>query len=132
MVIRRPSDRAVLVSVNVDEDGSGYERPLGGHIEVGELAVETARRELREEIGEELQNLRLLDVIENLFTLNGAHGHEIVFVFEADFVDPSAYEVEKRIILDDRKGRVRVRWRRPKATIPRLVPNGIERFTHDG
>ena len=49
---------------------------------------------MREEIGQDIKNIRLLDVVENLFTLNGSTGHEIVFVFEADFVESSAYEVE--------------------------------------
>lgn len=128
VVIRRPSDGAYLVSGDVDEDGAGYERPLGGHIEVGERAAETARRELREEIGEELREVRLLDVIENLFVLNGRHGHEIVFVFRADLADPEAYEVEQRAILDDPSGRIRVRWRGPAETTPRLVPDGIAHF----
>ncbi len=80
VVVRRPRDEAILVSGDTDDDGSGYERPPGGHVEPGELAIETARRELREEIGQELQNMRLLDVMENLFRLNGVQGHEIVFV----------------------------------------------------
>ena len=131
VVIRRPRDGAILVSGDIDEDGSGYERPLGGHIEVGERAVEAVRRELREEIGEELQNVRLLDVMENVFTLSGSLGHEIVHVFEADLADPSGYEIEEQVILDDPSGKVRVRWRGVDEDLPRLVPEGIERFTRD-
>ena len=131
VVIRRPADGAILVSGDVDEDGTGYERPLGGHIELGELAEETIRREILEEIGEELRSVRLLDVIENLFTLNGAQGHEIVFVFEAEFVDDAPYQVEQRTILDHPTGRVRVRWRLPGEINPRLVPDGIERVVQD-
>lgn len=131
VVVRRPVDGAILVSGDVDEDGTGYERPLGGHIEFGELAEETIRREILEEIGEELRSVRLLDVIENLFTLNDVQSHEIVFVFEAELVDAAAYEVEQRVILDDPTGRVRVRWRLPGETNPRLVPDGIERVVQN-
>jgi ADP-ribose pyrophosphatase YjhB (NUDIX family) len=129
VVIRRPRDGAILVSGDTDDDGSGYERPLGGHVELGELAAETVCRELQEETGQELRNVHLLEVIENMFTLNGGQGHEIVFVFEADFVDGSAYDIEEQLILDDPTGRVRVRWRAPDEDHPRLVPSGIERFT---
>ena len=119
------------MSGDIDEDGSGYERPLGGHVEVGERAVEAVCRELREEIGQELRNVRVLDVIENVFTLSGSLGHEIVFVFEADLADPSGYEIEEQVILDDPSGKVRVRWRGVEEDLPRLVPEGIERFTHE-
>ncbi|MEM8924165.1 MAG: hypothetical protein AAGD35_11750 [Actinomycetota bacterium] len=66
--------------------------------------------------------------MENLFTLDGASGHEIVFVFQAEFVDPAAYEVERWTILDDPTGRTVTRWRDPNEADPRLVPAGIERF----
>ena len=131
VVVRRPSDGAVLVSGSADEGSSDYERPLGGHVEVGERAVDAVRRELREEIGQELEHVRLLDVMENFFTLDGSHGHEIIFVFEADLADPSGYEIDDQAILDDASGSVRVRWRGLDEELPRLVPAGIERFTHN-
>ncbi len=67
-------------------------RPLGGTIEFGERGQETVIRELREEIGAEVTNLRFLGVLENFFTLEGALGHEIVLAYEGDLVDKSFYE----------------------------------------
>lgn len=58
-------------------------RAPGGGIEFGETAADATRREIREEFDIELAELRLLGVLENLFTLEGNQGHEIVFVFEA-------------------------------------------------
>ncbi len=69
-----------------------FYRPLGGEIEFGELAEEAARRELREEVGAEIENVRLLQVAENIFTFLGSRGHELVWSFEASFVDPKFYE----------------------------------------
>lgn len=69
-----------------------FYRPLGGTIEFGELAPQTVERELQEEIGAAVTNLRYLGVRENLFTLEGRAGHEIVLIYEGDFVDKSIYE----------------------------------------
>ena len=91
----RNGDR-ILVSDGVDpETGGAYCRPLGGSIEFGERAQEAVIREIREELGVEIRDVRLLGVLENLFTLDGQQGHEVVFVFDASFVDESLYQREK-------------------------------------
>jgi len=64
--------------------GRASYRPVGGGIELGERATVAARRELREELGIECGELRLLGVLESIFTLEGP-GHEIVFIFETDW-----------------------------------------------
>jgi len=78
-----------------------YYRPLGGGIEFGERGEAAVRREFKEEIGAELKNLSFLASIENLYTLEGKPGHEIVLVFKADFIDPSFYEVPERPIIEN-------------------------------
>ena len=72
-------------------NGDHYYRPLGGAVEFGELAAQTAIRELREEIGAEIENVRYLATLENLFERDGQPGHQIVFLFDADFADRSLY-----------------------------------------
>jgi ADP-ribose pyrophosphatase YjhB (NUDIX family) len=69
-----------------------YARPLGGSIEFGERAVDALRREIREELGAEIAHPRLLGVLESQFVLEGRAGHEVVFVFGADFADSRLYE----------------------------------------
>ncbi|MBI3913148.1 MAG: NUDIX hydrolase [Chloroflexi bacterium] len=79
--------------------GEGYDpikretfyRPLGGTIEFGERAEETIARELREEIGAEVEGLKFLGVLENIFTFAGKPGHEIVFVYDGKLSDRSLY-----------------------------------------
>jgi 8-oxo-dGTP pyrophosphatase MutT (NUDIX family) len=78
-----------------------FYRPLGGTIEFGERSSDAARREVQEEIGAELANLRLLGCIENLFDYNGDVGHEIVFIYRADFVDLTLYQRE---MIDGQEG----------------------------
>jgi len=69
-----------------------FYRPLGGTIEFGEHSREAIVREIREELGAEIAQVRFLGALENIFTYEGNLGHEIVLVYEADFADESMYE----------------------------------------
>ena len=121
-VIRRPRDGALLVSEA--PDGS-FQRPLGGHVEFGEYAVDTLHREFGEEIGQRLTGVRLLGVLENIFPWQGGTEHEVVFIFSAAFADEAAYEIEEQVITDDTEPKSRVLWRPPGAISPPLYPDGL-------
>jgi len=84
-------------------------RPVGGTIEFGERAADALSREFREELGEDICDLQALCVLENLYTHNGAGGHEIVFVFSANFVKTRAYRRESYEFVDG-KIRNEVKW----------------------
>jgi ADP-ribose pyrophosphatase YjhB (NUDIX family) len=124
VVIRRPRDGALLVSEEANPSGELFHRPLGGHVEFGEYALDTVHREFREEIGQALTGVRLAGVLENIFQWGGATQHEIVFVFTGAFTDEAAYEIPEQAIADDR-GRARVIWRMPGAARPPLYPVGV-------
>ncbi|MDQ4122954.1 MAG: NUDIX domain-containing protein [Acidobacteriota bacterium] len=86
----------ILVSEGFDTVQQSYfYRPLGGGIEYGETSEAAISREIREELSVEIENIQLLGVLENIFTYQGEFGHEIVFVFDADFTDKSLYELEE-------------------------------------
>ena len=70
-------------------------RPLGGGIEFGEFGHDAVRREIREELGAELTGIRHLATVENIFTVDGQIGHEIVFLYEAAFADEALYGMEQ-------------------------------------
>jgi len=70
-----------------------FYRVLGGSTEFGETSEEGVRREIREELGCDIENLELLDVIENIFEFEGQKGHEITFMFKGRVSDKS---IEKK------------------------------------
>jgi ADP-ribose pyrophosphatase YjhB (NUDIX family) len=85
--------RSILITEGFDSvKQEGFARPPGGGVEVGETSADALRREIREEFGQEITQLRLLGVVENRFTYQGQPGHEIVFVYDAEFADPSLYD----------------------------------------
>jgi len=124
VMIRRPHDGALLVSEEANPSGELFHRPLGGHVEFGEYALDTVHRELQEEIGQALTGVRLAGVLENIFQWGGATQHEIVFIFTAAFADEAAYQIPEQAIADDH-GRARVIWRMPETASPPLYPVGV-------
>src|SRR5215210_502828 len=69
-------------------------RPLGGGIEFGETSAQAVAREVREEINAEVTQLKLIGTLESIFTYLGVPGHEIVQVYDGEFVDRSLYVLE--------------------------------------
>ncbi|MFW9078930.1 NUDIX hydrolase [Pseudomonas sp. P2757] len=67
-------------------------RPVGGGIEFGETSSEAVIREVQEELGLAITDLRLLGTLESIFVYNGKPGHEIVQVYDAAFADAGVYE----------------------------------------
>lgn len=108
-VVRRGED--LLVAEGTEPTGLRFFRPPGGGIEFGERAVAAVRRELREELAVELEEVRLLGVLEDVFDGDGRPCHEIVFVFAAALADPALYQRDDvGVVLDEGSP---VSWRRP-------------------
>lgn len=86
----------VLLSQGYDPSkNEHYLRPIGSSIEFAESSLQAIEREVFEEINQQITHQKLLDVIENLFHFDGQQGHEIVFMYEAEFVDPTVYNLSE-------------------------------------
>ena len=110
-----------------------YCRPLGGGIEFGERGAEAIVREIGEELGAEIEGVRPLGVLENLFTCEGKAGHEIVLVFDAAFTDRSFYD--QAVLYGHEQGAAApaftAEWKsldELAAGSVRLVPEGLAAF----
>lgn len=83
----------ILVNEFYDEaKQQTFFRPVGGGIEFGERSSDAIIREVQEELGLSISNLRLIGTLESIFTYAGKPGHEIVQVYDATFDDVAAYE----------------------------------------
>lgn len=86
----------ILVAEGYDSVKQEYfYRPIGGGIEYGEYSKDALIREIREEVNTELTQPRYLGTLENIFFFEGEQGHEVVFVYDALFIDPSFYTQER-------------------------------------
>jgi ADP-ribose pyrophosphatase YjhB (NUDIX family) len=90
--IFRQGDRVFVTKGYDPVKDQVFYRPLGGAIEFGERGADTVAREIKEEIGAQVTDLRYLTTLENIFTNGGEPGHEIILLYEGTFVDPSWYE----------------------------------------
>ena len=126
-VIRR-GDK-LLVSEGYDtEKRDHYYRPLGGTIEFGESSKIATVREMAEELNTEVTNVRWLGVVENIFTVHGQLGHEIVMLYEADFADETLYERNQICAQEDDGSPFKAIWKSLgdfKEGRGRLVPEGL-------
>jgi ADP-ribose pyrophosphatase YjhB (NUDIX family) len=87
-----------------------YYRPIGGTVEFGERAEDAVIREIREELNAEVKNVVLADVMENIFDCDGLNGHEIVFLFRAEFADRSFYEDREFTIVESNGESLKAFW----------------------
>lgn len=109
-------------------EGDYFYRPLGGTIEFGERGAATAAREMSEELGAEVCNVRWLGTIENLFVVHGRQGHEIVMVYGANFVDESMYRRSPIWGQEDDGSPIKAVWKAMdefRSGSLRLVPDGL-------
>jgi 8-oxo-dGTP pyrophosphatase MutT (NUDIX family) len=107
--------------------GTPFYRPLGGGIDPGETSIAAVAREIREETGQEVTDLRLLGVLESIFTVEQRAGHEIVFVYDGRFCDEQVYEQPALIVQEDNGDVLRAVWRNLDSfdDYHRLVPEKL-------
>jgi 8-oxo-dGTP pyrophosphatase MutT (NUDIX family) len=110
-----------------------FYRPLGGGIEFGESGAAAAVREIREEIGAEITDVCFIQTLENIFTCEGESGHEIVFIYEARFVDPSFYHRESIEGAEENGAAFRALWRHKDSFSSEcpLYPEGLRELLND-
>jgi 8-oxo-dGTP pyrophosphatase MutT (NUDIX family) len=132
-VFRR--EESILVFAGYDSvKETYYYRPLGGGVEPGETTREAVAREIAEELGLQIDALKLLGVLENIFVLDGQPKHEIVFVYDGRFVDATIYDRQELHGWEANGEPLRATWRRLDSFEERhrLVPEGLESLLREG
>lgn len=120
----------ILVSEAFDSSKQDYYcRPVGGAIEFGENSRDAMLREIREELDVEVKNLKFIDVLESIFQYEGHLGHEIVFVYDAEFADGNFYRKSEidgyKSGIDDKFTAKWYSLEEMSANNLRLVPEGL-------
>jgi 8-oxo-dGTP pyrophosphatase MutT (NUDIX family) len=87
----RHNDKILVCRATDTVKNETYYRPLGGGIEFQEFALDALKREISEELNQEIKDEKFLGVLENRFILDGVPKHEIIMVFDGSFVDESVY-----------------------------------------
>jgi ADP-ribose pyrophosphatase YjhB (NUDIX family) len=120
----RQGDRILVHEGEDTVKGCSFARPLGGGIEFGESSQAAVVREIQEELGAEITDVRLLGVVESTYTYQGKPGHEIVFVYDGRFADATFYQQDTLTVREGDQV-FKARWRSLSALAqgtPTLVP----------
>ncbi|MCF2870730.1 NUDIX domain-containing protein [Octadecabacter sp. G9-8] len=130
-IVRRagPLGDEILACAIPDDTGAikGW-RPLGGSIEFGEQAAETVLRELGEEIFATARIIKQIDVVENIYDHHGIRGHEVVFLFDVELIDPGLAKDDQFVLIEDNGSRNLAGWvplSDFEAGTTRLFPDGL-------
>ena len=81
----------LLVHNNINENHVAL---VGGRVKIGESSEDTLKREIKEEMGKEIEILEYVSTIENFFDADDMPYHEIMFVYRVDFKE----EEDKKIV----------------------------------
>lgn len=126
----RRGDRILVHEAEDPVKGIRFARPLGGGIDFGEHSRDAVIREIREELGAEITDVKFVCMMESIYIYLGKPGHELVFVYDARFADESLYEYEALQVIEGKR-KFEARWRsldELKAENILLVPEGLEAF----
>ena len=83
---------------------------IGGRVEIGENSVDTIRREIKEELGKDVEITGYVATIENFFNVDGLKYHEILFVHKVEFIDENDKKIEYTMKNIEGKDYLRYEW----------------------
>lgn len=107
----RNNGRILVFEGHDSVKGETYYRPLGGGIEFGESGDVAVRREIMEELHSEIEGLKRLGFLENIFTVNGRGGHEIVMVYDGVLKESGLYDQALIEVVEANGERIRAMWK---------------------
>ncbi len=84
----------VLVHRNINSD---HYCLIGGRVKIGEDSETTIKREVKEEIGKEIEITGYIATIENFFEMKGAKYHEYMFIYQAEFKEKKDKLIEEEL-----------------------------------
>jgi len=127
--IARRRDEVLVMWVEDDSGTVKGARPPGGAVEFGERAADALAREFHEEFGTGIEVAGAPVVLENLFSHEGAAGHEVVFVFPIRLESPALYDQDAMTVVEDHGPQVRCAWHPVAAFLEgeiALYPDGLD------
>ena len=101
--------------------------------EIGEDSATTLKREIKEEMGKEIEITGYVSTIENFFEMKDSKFHEIMFVHKAEFVNEEDKKIEYTIKNIEGEDYLQYEWIEiEKINEYPIVPKIIKKILHEG
>ena len=97
----------VLVHKNLNSDHYAL---LGGRVEIGEDSAKTLKREVKEELGKEIQITGYIATVENFFEKKGSKYHEILFIHKIEFTNEQDKKIQHTLKNIEGKDYLQYEW----------------------
>lgn len=97
----------VLLHRNINSDHYAL---LGGRVEIGEDSKNTVKREVKEELGKDIEIEDYFATIENFFEIKDKKYHEIMFVYKAEFANDKDKLIEDTLKNIEGKDYLKYEW----------------------
>ena len=81
----------ILVHKDIKSD---FYALIGGRVQIGENSAETLKREIKEELGKDIEIIGYISTIENFFEVKGSKYYEIMFVYKIEFTNEEDKKIE--------------------------------------
>jgi len=72
----------------------GHYALVGGRVQIGENSEDTIKREIKEELGKDIEIIEYLSTIENFFETKDSKYHEIMFLYRIEFFNENDKKIE--------------------------------------
>ena len=92
------------------EENSDHIALPGGGVKIGEQSLETVRREIMEELGLEVKNLKIKGTLENFFNYKDKKVHGLEIIYEGEFVSNQPYQEEILDGIEERDKKLQFKW----------------------
>lgn len=97
----------ILVHRNINSDHYAL---IGGRVEIGENSADTIKREVKEELGKDIDITGYVATIENFFEMKGSKFHEILFVYKIEFLDEDDKKIDYTLKNNEGKDYLQYEW----------------------
>lgn len=67
---------------------------IGGRVRIGEDSATTCKREVKEEIGKDVEEIGYIGTVENFFEMKGKKYHEILFIHQLEFTNEDDKKID--------------------------------------
>ena len=120
----------VLAHRNINSDHYAL---VGGRVEIGEDSETTLKREIKEELGKNIEITGYVSTIENFFEMKELKYHEILFVYQAEFVDEEDKKIEYTLKNIEGKDYLQYEWLElERINQYPVLPKAIQDILKDG